>query len=360
MTKQPVSAIRGLLLALAVSSALPGVAQPRHDPAPPLREFQVVTIADDNTAIALRRCSQQGSRNDCMGEYRALAVPDLGVQAIVKTLRPGDHVAIMLKDGDGPNLQFPSLQFIEVLRKSLFAREQPNSFPREFWTFSAWAALLLLIAFALTRGHPLMLIVGMDNRYSNSKFQLALWFWVLIASYLTVFSLRISTCGWDFAGGINIPENLMVLSGLSALSFGGAKAITTAKSNAAQAGLVDAEAFNPAVLNPAAVPNLKAALPALESVVKPFLKMSRAGGEDFWRDLVQNDVGEFDFGDFQMLIVTLLAVGTYLVVLFHFLNYFDLRRQITLPDVDTTVLTAFGVGQGAYLTKKAAGNLGTS
>jgi len=30
-----------------------------------------------------------------------------------------------------------------------------------------------------------------------------------------------------------------------------------------------------------------------------------------------------------------------------------------LPDVDTTILATFGLGQGAYLTKKAVGEVGT-
>jgi hypothetical protein len=75
---------------------------------------------------------------------------------------------------------------------------------------------------------------------------------------------------------------------------------------------------------------------------------------------VQNDVGSFDFGDFQMLVVTLLAVTMYLMLIFHFLGSIEFTKALTLPDVDTTVLAAFGLGQGAYLAKKAAGNVGTS
>jgi hypothetical protein len=33
-------------------------------------------------------------------------------------------------------------------------------------------------------------------------------------------------------------------------------------------------------------------------------------------------------------------------------------RTVTLPDVDSTVLAAFGLGQGAYLGKKLAGAAG--
>ena len=84
------------------------------------------------------------------------------------------------------------------------------------------------------------------------------------------------------------------------------------------------------------------------------------GQERFFRDLVQNDVGGFDFGDFQMLVVTFLAVAMYLILIFHFLGSIDFTKTLTLPDVDTTILAGFGLGQGAYLTKKAAGNVGTS
>jgi len=61
-----------------------------------------------------------------------------------------------------------------------------------------------------------------------------------------------------------------------------------------------------------------------------------------------------------MLIVTLVAVGMYLVLTFHFLGFIANIKSISLPDVDTTILASFGLGQGAYLTKKAAGDLGNS
>jgi len=59
-----------------------------------------------------------------------------------------------------------------------------------------------------------------------------------------------------------------------------------------------------------------------------------------------------------MLIITLLATGMYLVLVFNFLGSLDLRATVDLPNVDTTILATFGLGQGAYLAKKAAGNLG--
>ena len=68
----------------------------------------------------------------------------------------------------------------------------------------------------------------------------------------------------------------------------------------------------------------------------------------------------FDFGDFQMLVVTLVAVTMYLLAAYHFLGQIQFAASVSLPDVDTTVLSAFGLGQGAYLVKKAVGNVGTT
>ncbi|MBZ5667294.1 MAG: hypothetical protein LAO30_22165 [Acidobacteriia bacterium] len=128
---------------------------------------------------------------------------------------------------------------------------------------------------------------------------------------------------------------------MSVLTFGGAKAITTSKSDEQRA------AGNNDPKNSAnATPN-------------------------FLRDLTHNDgkaaVGNqsavpprLDFGDFQMLIITLIALATYIVLVFNFLGTIDYSKIVSLPDLDTTLLAAFGLGHGAYLTKKAVGTIGTS
>ncbi len=179
------------------------------------------------------------------------------------------------------------------------------------------------------------LIIGEDNRYSNSKFQIAIWFFALITTYLATVLLR-----WCYAGGdylqVDIPQHLLLLSGLSALTFAGAKAITTSKINLQNTQAEDVKQ------KPSAA------------------KCNERGQPNFFRDLLQNDNNQVDFGDFQMLVVTLLAVGVYLLAVFQFINHIDVLKVITLPDVDTTILSTFGLGQGAYLTKKYAGDLGES
>ena len=188
-------------------------------------------------------------------------------------------------------------------------------------------ALICGIAAVMTWGSPLEFMVGADNRYSNSQTQLALWFTAVAAVYLAAVLLRWCYLGADYIGGVGITENVMALTGLSALSFGGAKVITTQKiRNATQPN-------QPAPKPPAAQPHLLT-------------------------DLVQNDSGQADLGDFEMILVTLAAVGIFAVSAFHFLGALALDTSVMLPDVDSTLLASFGIGHGAYLVKKAALKLG--
>ncbi len=177
-----------------------------------------------------------------------------------------------------------------------------------------------------------------------SKFQVALWSWVAMSTYLATIVFRVWHAGWDFFGAVNIPQNLLVLSGLSAITFGGAKAITTAKADAA------AHPVNP--------PGV--AVPRVANPDPKNVNARHAGDERFFQDLLQNDAGDFDFGDFQMLVITLVAVVMYLTLIFHFLGSIEFLKTVSLPDVDTTILAGFGLGHGAYLAKKAGGEVGKS
>ena len=69
-------------------------------------------------------------------------------------------------------------------------------------------------------------------------------------------------------------------------------------------------------------------------------------------------MGRADLGDTQMILITLIAIATYVVTCFHQLGNLEIAPQVTLPDIDTYLLASFGIGQGAYLAKKAASNLG--
>ena len=247
---------------------------------------------------------------------RVLTVDDPGFKLKLGQAQARDLVKIDVDDTGDPH----HMKTLAEISRPVTALSRIMSLALAFF-------VLLMAAALATNWRPLDFIIGADNRYSNSKCQLVLWFGAFATVYLSTLALRIVVLGWDFIGGVGITQNLLVLTGLSAFTYGGAKVITTQKVNAAaRAGL-------PPVKQRAAAPNLLS-------------------------DLVQDDRNNADIGDFQMIFVTVLAVIIFGLSSFHFLSALALERQISLPDVDTALLSGFGIGQGAYLVKKAAANAG--
>jgi hypothetical protein len=58
------------------------------------------------------------------------------------------------------------------------------------------------------------------------------------------------------------------------------------------------------------------------------------------------------------LLITILAVLIYAITTVEFMRRIEFRRVVTMPDVDATLLALFGLGQAAYLGKKATGDAG--
>ena len=273
-------------------------------------QVRVVAVANDQLSIDVFVLPKMTPQH--------FLVRDTALQNNVKGLHKGDRLtAVVSADNNQWVLQAMAYNIISV--------------GKGFRVVVMAGAILVfwLVCFLFSGFHPGKLIVGEDGRFSNSKFQTALWFGVLISAYLATLWLRVHELGGDMLAGINIPQNLLLLSGISAITYTAAKGITVSKmQNAAAAGIVNA---------------------------KPWAAVAR-----FWADLTCNDSNQFDLGDFQMLVMTFLAVGTFLALVFHFLGSLEARTIVDLPDVDTTILASFGLGHGAYLTKKAVGGIGES
>jgi hypothetical protein len=272
--------------------------------------------------VRVERISSDGLSLDGVASSQTaplrLVVADAALQDRVKELHRGDHITAMVSTEGG-----------QMIIRSLSARVVAVGVRTRVIVLLGATGIFWLVCFLLSGFHPEKLIMGEDGRFSNSKFQTVLWFGILVVAYLATFWLRWRAFGGDMLGGMNIPQNLFLLSGMSALTFTAAKGITVAKiQSAAAAGIV----------NP-----------------KPFATAAR-----FWSDLTSNDSNQFDLGDFQMLAMTFLAVATFFVLMFHFLGSLEARAIVNLPDVDTTILASFGLGHGAYLTKKAVGTVGNS
>jgi hypothetical protein len=238
-----------------------------------------------------------------------LGVTDAKLKADLKSFASGDLVWITAASG--------TMQEIELQKVAV-------PFLRRLATVVLVALVLWLLAWISVRGTGYRIsrfIVGRDNRYSKSKFQIAIWFATVIVVYLSALYLRWWGSVPSLIGGVDIPENLLLLSGISALSFATSKGITQGRANRAAAAGVD--------LKPAA------AAPSFPS------------------DLVTDDGNQPDLGDFQMVVITVVAVAVYIVQAFSFLSLLHLSAKVSIPDVDPTLLGIFGISHGAYLTKKA-------
>lgn len=289
----------------------------------------VRAIADDQSSLALK---------DGVAIISIAAGKDFKKR--LEDLRPGDLVTVEITDE--PRSVLKDIAAAHVIEAS------PR---RRAMALLGAVAVLGLFALAGLRSDVPKLVLGKDGRYSNSKVQMAIWFAVLIVTYVAVIALRAWEGGVALLGGVNLPQNLLLLSGMSALTFAAAKGITMhtidqAKNDARKEAREDK-------LVPVATAVKEAELKA-----KPMAGADGTSERGLFANLVYDDKGDPDIGDFQMIVVTLLAVGVYFAQIFAFLGSMEKLSIVTIPDVDTTVLAAFGIGQAAYLTKKYAGKNG--
>ena len=252
------------------------------------------------------------------------------------------------------------------------------------------AIVVLGAAIWATYGHPTRFLVGVDRRYSNSQCQLALWFGLAATMYIALTALRLHYLGPDFLDGVALTANVMTLTGLSALTFGAAKAVSGQKAETAsnEAGpKVAAAAETAAVAAGVAAPvvaalkdaiikagsdkaaamanqvltaagataaQIAAVNTAILAAVATFNPDRTADKPSLRHDLFQNNEGQVDLGDFQMILIAVGAAIIWGVSCFNAMATLAYQVHVILPDVDTTLLAGFGIGQGAYLAKKVA------
>jgi hypothetical protein len=252
------------------------------------------------------------------------------------------------------------------------------------------AAVVLGSATWATGGHPARFLVGVDRRYSNSQCQLALWFGLAATMYIALMVLRVHYLGPDFLDGVALTANVMTLTGLSALTFGAAKAVSAQKAETAsneaapkiataavtaaqsngvveptlsalkeavtKAGSNKALTMADQVLTAAGIPaaTITAVGAAIRGSINAVNPDMSAAAPSLRNDLFQNNEGQVDLGDFQMILIAVGAAIIWGVSCFTAMGTLAYQVHVTLPDVDTTLLAGFGIGQGAYLAKKVA------
>lgn len=324
---RPFEALRALALVCGLALGLAAGASARADTPPPS-----ATPATDDGVIQSVGIpdSKLGANSD-----QITFLPTGAAQPVTLTVdrladkltldqgaRPGDRVWLTVDDPLNPR---------HVVQITRLAR--PIPILQRLVALGAAFAVIAAFASVATSGRPWMFLVGDDNRMSNSQTQLVLWFGVVAVVYGADLILRAWFLGWDFMGGISMTTNVLAMTGLSGLSFGAAKVVAVQKSAGAPGPVAatSAPGAAPAVPTPPAV----AARPK-------------------FTDLVLNDYGAADLGDFQMILISSVATVIFACASWEFLTLLDIAKTTTLPDVDTALLGSFGIGQGAYLIKKAA------
>ena len=120
---------------------------------------------------------------------RALLV-DAATKAQLQTIQPGDIVSVELDQVDNPQ---HITRLIQVSR------------PVDWFTrgvaLTISSVVIWLAAYAATSRHVSRLLIGQDDRYSNSKSQLAFWFGAVMVVYLATLMLRVYVWGWDSSAG---------------------------------------------------------------------------------------------------------------------------------------------------------------
>jgi hypothetical protein len=290
----------------------------------------------------------------CCGQ---IALAEEGVPARVVSVNSSDHTTVLQEVNGSKKWSLPGPDVLKIAGHYLdegdlvtVTGEPPAAgagvtilaasitfWPRIIAIVVSALVLLLLATFA-SGWRPYRFLVGADERVSNSKCQAVLWFGAAMTIYLAILVLRLIESNWQLVGGIAIPANVLAMTGLSGLTFAGAKMIAVSKNGG----------------------NLPASAPAANAQPVPPGTQKQKATEPNWRiDLFTNDQGELDFGDFQMILIVWLSVVVYIVSAYLMLGNLPLQQHVSLPDVDGSLLAAFGVGQGAYLAKKAAVPVGT-
>jgi hypothetical protein len=169
--------------------------------------------------------------------------------------------------------------------------------------------LVYSVYVALSGDHRIWNVAkGQDGRASTSKFQVLLWFGVVLFAYVATVTARIQAGETEPLPGI--PTNVLIVLGISVGTLTGAAAVTSGQVSAQRDVKVPAD-------------NLGLA------------------------PLVQGDDGRPDIGKIQLLGWTVVAIGVFLAQLAYSMPVPD-----SLPDIDASLLVLTGPGTATYLGGK--------
>lgn len=225
----------------------------------------------------------------------------------------------------------------------LFAKMRNGGDDQPYQLWGVYAVVVLFaIASALSgRFWPSKLVEGSDGRLSISKAQIAVWTATVAYSYVTLYAAR-ALQAHDVHPIDSIPQNVLIVLGISAASAIGAKAITVSKISSNQ-----------------------------------IQKTDKLPGTASFSDLIAGDDNCPDLNKVQLLFWTLVSVAVYVSLtngaLQHFLGGLDCSSLpatgtpltglngtggardlncLGLPNIDAVLMVLMGISHGTYLGGK--------
>ena len=199
--------------------------------------------------------------------------------------------------------------------------------PYQLWGLYAVGVLLAIATVFSGRFSPSKLVEGEDGRLSVSKTQVAVWTATVAYSYVTLYAAR-AFQAHDQHPIESVPQNVLIVLGISAASAVGAKAITVSKISTNQ-----------------------------------IQKTDKAPGSASLADLVSGDDRSPDLNKVQLLFWTLVSVVVYVSLTNGALAHYFASLNCTgpaaagghdlnclaLPNIDTVLM---GLSHGTYLGGK--------
>lgn len=211
----------------------------------------------------------------------------------------------------------------------------------------AAAVVAVLGFFALLtfvgNGHVHVLVVGKDGRTSTSKLQAFLWTVVLAFAVLALILQGVTDINIvpDYLYLLGFPTLALLLSkGIVQQKISNGDVVKVTPTEAASGQTAPAAAVTPATPAAAAAPPAAAAAPPAAAPTRSW--------RDWLGDIINNDEGQADLGDFQYVVFNLIALAYFVI------HFFDAPG--VLPKIPQTLLVLTGASAGGYVGNKLVQN----
>jgi nucleoid-associated protein YgaU len=233
---------------------------------------------------------------------------------------------------------------------------------------------LVYLGIAIFAGYwnPWKLVEGADGAASTSKFQWFLWIIVILFGYTALWVLRAEQ--GNFSALSEIPANLLTVLGFATGTAAAAKGITSgyvqtgrvakmtpaqtagvaqagaqaagAQAAAAQAAGAQAAGAQAAGAQAAGAANGGQAAAAAQAAGAATAGQTAAaqGG------ILEDDSGIPELAKIQLVGFTFIAVGIFVITVFH--QVFTNDVTAGLPNIDSSLMVLMGISTGGYLGKK--------